>query len=346
MSTNFDETNAISEATIEVVNANDLIKSVSESMTDQISEMEGRLKGEMNKFFQANVSTLMEKCFNHFATQKAAGPPGQPVPLTTQPHAGLTDGQDNCREDDMLSVSVHSDSEEVDDAIARRNADTLSDILPKPPQDVSASRGEALLAEVEHNIITEEADDFGDSVQQHVAARIKRHFEDGRVPSVKNAICAHYKMPKNCSFLAPKKLNDEIRQFEGFKSKPNQPGGDFRERNLYNLEQQLARVSTILTLSLSDCLEKVEKAEPIDVKGLAKSSLDAISMVSNCQSTLDNMRKDNIKGYLKHDVRSICQHGKYHGDSQYLFGDSYSRLVKETRDDFHNLQQSVKQSED
>ena len=152
-------------------------------------------------------------------------------------------------------------------------------------------------------------------------------------------------MPKNCTFLAPKKLNEEVRNFADFKSKPNNPGREIRERTLYNIEQQLARVSTILTLQLNNTLEEVDKGVQVNVKEMAKSSLDAISMIGHSQMLLEDLRKDNVKPMLAPEVRSICQHGKYYGDSDYLFGDKYGDLVKDTKDHYKNLQSSVKASE-
>ena len=88
-------------------------------------------------------------------------------------------------------------------------------------------------------------------------------------------------MPKNCTFLAPKKMNDEVRSFEGFKAKANDPGRETCEKSLYNIEQQLGRVSAILTRMLSGVIEEVRKDVRVNTKSIAKGSLDAISMISH-----------------------------------------------------------------
>ena len=321
-----------------------------ESISSKVAE-------SVHGYMAANMDGFMAKAFEKFSS--LVPPPTAPVQHvqigvaesqhnvgTTTIAAALEDQRSIDRESmSVVASSITSDSTLVNNVLARRRADNMSDLVPKPQtEDENITLSKEILDQVGHNV-TEPEDDLGDKIPQHVADRIATHFDEGRLTAVKNSICGQYLMPKNCTFLAPKKLNDEVRAFEGFKARPNEPGRETRERTLYNIEQQLARVSTILTRMVSGVLEEVDNDVQVDVKKLAKSSLDAISMVSHSQMLLDDLRKDNIRPLLKQDVRKICQHGKYYDSSEYLFGSSYGRLVKETREDYNNLRQSVQSSQ-
>lgn len=222
------------------------------------------------------------------------------------------------------ALSLHPDDEELELFLCEDEAEEEDDIL----------------VEIEKEI--EEEKRKGPDINSKLANVVSSRFTSRLNEEAMKGKLEQYKLPQNCEAIAPPTLNQELLQTHvGLKR--NARRDDARlvavQRMISKATTAIARATDKLHNFSASCGKQVEVSE---MKKLANqvmgASLDAIAFLGNAQMDLSLRRKYQMIKDLPPDIRSICHQKIDRADSDKLFGDDVTKLMKEARE-AHRLSQ-------
>ncbi len=114
-------------------------------------------------------------------------------------------------------------------------------------------------------------------------------------------VSSRHPQPGNLDTVMVPPVPSTIMRMEGFKNTVLH-----RERRFYHLQQSMVKASHILTTIADDIIKAEKEDKCLDTKSVVLKSLDSIAILAEASVNVSNMRRNNIRPILHHDIRGVC----------------------------------------
>ncbi|CAB4033232.1 Hypothetical predicted protein, partial [Paramuricea clavata] len=220
-------------------------------------------------------------------------------------------GKRQRREQSPDAISIHAGESE----------DDLAQLLgssEKERENEPDTEAEHLLNDLAKRLSDDES--TGPNISQKLADIALKRWGKQLNPEKLKSILEKYTRPENCPGMTCKKVNPEIWQLLGSKSKRT-------DIQLYNLQQSVLKATFAALQTTNMLMETPDR----DNSQLLASLVDTVAILAHTHTNLSLVRKEQIKPALKQEYSAICSL-EDQPNSKLLFGNDLAKNLKDAKE--------------
>ena len=168
---------------------------------------------------------------------------------------------------------------------------------------------------------SEEDESTSPDVELKLADITMKRWGKKLTPEKLKSITDKYHRPANCTSMTRIKCNPEIWSQLGSTKKRT-------DIQLFNIQQVVLKAASA-TLQTTNALATSKSSE--NHTQLLAQSVDTLALLAHAHTQLSQLRRDQIKPILKHEVSTICS-AAVKSDSQWLFGNDLAKSLKDAKE--------------